>query len=292
MKRIIISGAGGFLGTNIIKAAKKQNGLKVTAITSREICEPNASVISTEEFLSGDVHFDADDIFINCLFPTNADGWRMADGLDKVCQTIRMAHKSGIGAFVNISSQSVYASKRTAPADETDPLCLESSYAVGKYSMEMYTNQVFADRPHTNIRLASLIGVGYDQRIINRMVMQALKGEPLKVIGGMQRYGFLDVRDAAAGLVKLSQSDPEQWAEVYNLGRNDSCTLLDVVQCVRNEVMQLIGREVPFSVAEGQDDRNSAINASRFMEHFDWQAVYSLADTTAWIIRNKIDEVE
>ena len=81
MKRIIISGAGGFLGTNIIKAAEKQNGLKVTAITSREICKPNVSVISTEEFLSGDVYFDADDVFINCLFPTNADGWRMADGL-------------------------------------------------------------------------------------------------------------------------------------------------------------------------------------------------------------------
>ena len=291
MKRIIVSGAGGFLGSNIIRAALAQ-GIPVTAVTSAEAVQPGVTALSTAEFLAAGASFGADDVFIHCLFPTNADGPRMADGLQKVFRMIQMAHAGGVGAFVNISSQSVYAANRTAPAQETDPLCLATPYAVGKYSSEAFTDQVFAGLPHTNIRLASLLGVGYDQRIVNRMADQALRGDTLKVVGGMQRYGFLDVRDAAEALVKLSQSDPAKWQSVYNLGRNGSCTLIDVVQCIAAETERLTGKTVAYTVTEGQDDRNSEVDAARFMRDFDWCASYSLAQTAAHIIEDKLDKAE
>ena len=68
------------------------------------------------------------------------------------------------------------------------------------------------------------------------MVDQVLRGEHLKVVGGMQRYGFLDVRDAVEGLVKLAMSNPKSWKETYNLGRNESYTLLDVVECIAEQM--------------------------------------------------------
>lgn len=288
MKRIIISGAGGFLGSHIVKAALELKDIEIVAVTSGKSEQPGVTVVNTDEFLANGYPLNNEDIFINCLFPTNADGYRMATGLEKVYRMIYMAYRSGVGAFVNISSQSVYASKRTAPAVETDALCLETPYAVGKYCSEAYTDRVFADRPHTNIRLASLLGVGYEQRIVNRMAAQALHGEPLKVVGGMQRYGFLDVRDAAAGLLQLVKSDPVKWQTVYNLGKNDSCTLSEVVQCIAGEMHKLTGKEVVCTFTEGQDERNSAIDVSRFMRDFDWCATYSLAQMVEHIIQSKL----
>lgn len=283
MKRIVISGASGFLGTNIIKQALQQN-IDVLALTLPGELEGVVPTVIIHDFLENGCTFNSDDVFINCLFPTNADGYKMADGLEILYRTIIRAYQSNAGAIINISSQSIYASKRTAPAKENDALCIETPYAVGKYSSEAFVNYVFRDRPHTNIRLSSLIGVGYNQRIVNRMADQALKGSELKVMGGMQRYGFLDVRDAAAGLIRVAQSDPEKWKDTYNLGRKESYTLLEVTECICTVIRNKTGIMTSYNITEGEDNRNSSIDPSRFMADFSWSPEISFIETTSDII--------
>lgn len=293
MRRLVIIGAGGFLGSAIIQEAKKLD-LKIVAITSRPLEIKNTygdicDTLETTKFLNGAYQMSGTDVIINCLFPTNANGYQMANGLEKVFRVITIAKESGAGTFINISSQSVYAPKREKAADEDETLCLETPYAVAKYSIEVFCDLVFQERPHTNIRLASLLGIGYDQRIVNRMVRQALEGKNLKVIGGMQRYGFLDVRDAAAGIVKMALSDFTNWKPIYNLGRSESYTLLDVVEIVVSE-MKKRGLSVSYEILEGTDIRNSSINAERFMKDFMWKPAISLSQTIGNIIDEKMDK--
>lgn len=294
MKRIVISGAGGFLGLHIIHRATVSTSIEIVAITSdhqkvRNLTGDNSRVVTvdTEEFLDNGFEFGEDDVFINCLFPTNADGYRMADGLSKVYKIISIAKDGGVGAFINISSQSVYASKRERPAKEEDRLSLETGYAVGKYCSEMYCNKAFGKRPHTNIRLSSLIGVGYDQRIVNRMIDQALRGEKLNVIGGMQRYGFLDVRDAASGIFEMAGRDPRLWENTYNLGPMDSCTLLEATELIV-KLLKRYNIEAEYVISKGLDMRNSSVDPARFMRDFSWKPHISLSRTIEDIIKNKI----
>ena len=291
MKRIVVSGASGFLGSHIVEKALQMH-IDVVAITSRSERMSRVASISTKAFLQEGYPFTKDDVFINCLFPTNADGFKLAQGLDTVYSMLSMARKSSVGAMINISSQSVYASKREDAAKETDALCLETPYAVGKYSSEVFCNQLFSDTPHTSVRMASLLGVGFDQRILNRMSARALRGEPLNVIGGMQRYGFLDVRDAAAGLLCLAQSDSSTWKPCYNLGRMDNCTLLELANCIADEVKKQTGNTICVNVSEGQDYRNSSLDVSRFLEEFDWQPEITLAQTTVDIIHSQRVQME
>lgn len=291
MGRLVVSGANGFLGSEIIRNAV-ESGIKVVAVTSRtqemeDTFKDACHAVETGKFLDGEYKLTNGDVFINCLFPTNADGYRMADGLEKVFRMTTAAKESGAGAFINISSQSVYPSQRTQPAEEDDTLCLETPYAVGKYSSEVFCDQVFNGMPHSSIRLASLIGVGFDQRIINRMAEQALRGNELKVIGGRQRYGFLDVRDAASGIVKMATGNLENWKKVYNLGSIESYTLVDVAETVVSEIGKR-GITASYAVKEGTDTRNSSINAKRFMKDFAWEPVLSLALTTGDIIDSKM----
>lgn len=289
MKRVIISGAGGFLGKHLIQEALKQD-ISVFAITSHPdaLSFRDIEIIETDRFLSEGIALCDSDIFINCLFPTNADGIRMADGLSAVFQTISAAGKCNVGAFINISSQSVYPSKRTAPASEDTQLSLETPYAVGKYSSEAFCGEVFRGKPFTNIRLASLIGVGYEQRIINRMISQIIAGETLNVIGGMQRYGFLDVRDAAAGIIRMIKTDPDKWKKVYNLGPTGSYTLLELAEIIVQR-MREYGFDADYNISEGADNRNSAIDASLFMRDLDWRPEISVQQTVDDIIQNKTE---
>ena len=288
--KLVISGASGFLGAEIIRQAKEIPTIQPVAVTSKPENYPDLDTIHTNRFLDEGVSFDPDDVFINCLFPTNANGVRMADGLQKVYRMIRKAAGSNVGAIINISSQSVYPSERDKPTGEEDMLSLETPYAVGKYSSEAYTDLAFQNRPHSHIRLASLIGVGYEQRIINRMVGKALKGEKLTVAGGLQRYGFLDVRDAAAGLLVMAQSDPGQWESVYNLGRNGSISLLEIAEMIVKK-LKLHGIQTEYVLNEGTDHRNSALNPEKFMHQFHWQPRISLEETIEEIIDNKMREV-
>ena len=292
MKRLVISGAGGFLGTAIIKRAQNYPDINIVAISSNisKYTVQNykrCQVISTDRFLNEGFNFEEYDVMINCLFPTNADGYKMANGLEKVFKMISTAKDYGIGTFINISSQSVYDSKRAQAAKEDDILSLENAYAVGKYSSEMFCNQVLRECPHTNIRLSSLLGVGYDQRIVNRMIDQALLGNELSVIGGMQRYGFLDVRDAAAGILKMVVSDSSKWDEVYNLGRMESYSLIDIVELII-EQLKLHGVNAKYIVKDGIDKRNSAIDGHKFMESFKWNAEIPLSKTIDDIILSKM----
>ncbi len=200
---ILLTGAGGFLGKHLLEVLLSQTDHSVIVLTSqgKNLCgmfpaeENRLTVVPTEQFTS--LPFAEIDVLVNCAFPRNEDGTKMAEGLRFIAEILNAAVDGGVGAVINISSQSVYSQQRTEPAAEDTPLNLEGKYAVGKYAAELLTNTLCAAIPHTNLRLASLIGAGFDQRVPNKLIAKALAGEELKVLTGPQYYGFLDVRDAA-----------------------------------------------------------------------------------------------
>ena len=217
--KILLTGAGGFLGRHIIEKSFNNKNINVIAMSSREelqnVQESNVFFLSNTDAFN--IKWNDIDVLINCAFPRNVEGKQMALGLDFTKNVLEKATKDGVGSIINISSQSVYGSKRTEVANECTMLNLESKYAVGKYAVELMTNCICKGIRHTNIRLASLIGPGFEQRLVNKFVKQSIEEKKLDLIGGKQRYGFLDVRDAAQGIIKLALNN-DKWDEVYNLG--------------------------------------------------------------------------
>lgn len=288
MRKVIISGAGGFLGSGLVKALKESGEAEVCALTSHPadmqgLSGTSCHVVALDDFVAGKVDC-RDSVFVNCLFPTNADGFALAKGLEKMSSVFLCAKEVGVGAFINVSSQSVYDSKRRYPATEDDAPCLGTPYATGKYCSELLCNAVFGPIPHSNIRLASLLGANYGQRIVNRMVKRAFETRKLEVVGGKQRYGFLDVRDATKGLALMIQSDCAKWRPVYNLGPSVSWSLMEVAQLIASTMQELCGLSVEIDVSEGNDERNSALDPSLFAEDFNWQPSISLRETIRDIV--------
>ncbi|MBP3268748.1 MAG: NAD(P)-dependent oxidoreductase [Ruminococcus sp.] len=288
---IAITGAGGFLGTELLKQLSENKDVTVYAFTFES--ERNRS-----GFIKADNIIDVDnseayafdyskiDVLINCAFPRNVEGAGFSQGLDFIQKVIEKAAKDKVGSVINISSQSVYDQSRETPADENTEIILGTKYAVGKYCSELFVNSVCRSIRHTNLRMASLIGAGFDQRITNKFVKQIMDGQQLTVLGGEQRFGYLDVRDAASGIIAVALSDGD-WDEVYNLGTESSYTLCQVAE---NAI--LAGREFGYEASDpiikediNNSKQNSSLICSCFYERFSWKPDHELADTMREIIK-------
>lgn len=290
---IVITGASGFLGRNLLERMREDGCYTVYALTSRPeelaACCDSASmrfldrgVIETEA--AGEMLSDA--LVYHCAFPRNSTGSGMAEGLRYTQRVFEAASKNGAKGLVNISSQSVYSQQRDEAATEKTPLCLETPYAVGKYASELLSESVCAGIiPYTNIRMASLIGVGFEQRIVNRLVRTALETGRITVEDNGQRFGFLDVADAAAGLHCLAASDPVLWRSVYNLGNGAAYSLPEIAETIRR-VFQEEGRGlIDVRIVSGIKSGSSALDAVSFRESFCFAPTVTLRESVRRILK-------
>ena len=280
---IAITGAGGFLGTELLRQLSEKQNIAVYAFTfdferNRDSYPVSKNIISVDNSEADTFDFSQTDVLINCAFPRNVADENFAKGLDFLQSVIEKASADGVKSVINISSQSVYSQVRKAPADENFPVVLESKYAVGKYWSELFVNTVCRNIRHTNLRMASLIGAGFNQRITNKFAFKVMNGEQISITGGEQIFGFLDVRDASSGIITIALSDC-QWDEVYNLGTPNYYTLKTVA-----ETAVETGKKFGFSslspqVTEGGEWQNSSLVCSKFIEKFNWSPKFSLENT-------------
>lgn len=178
-------------------------------------------------------------IVINCAYPRNATGAGIADGLKYIQKLFKVAVENGASAIINISSQSVYSQQRTEVATEETPVCLESPYAVGKYAVELMLELTCngSKTAFTSLRMASLIGPGFDQRIMNRFVKQMINKESITVVRQEKRMGFLDVEDAVNAILSVVNVTAASWQSIYNVGNDEAYTVEEIFNVVASELM-------------------------------------------------------
>ena len=141
---------------------------------------------------------------------------------------------------------------------------------------------------YTNIRLASLIGPGFDQRIVNRFVKQALRGEDLAANIGTQIYGFLDVKDAVSGLTAMIHSDARDWEKVYNLGPKGGYTIEQIAQVVCQLSKFYCERSIKYSVKRTDEHSNSMIDSRLFYRNFKWEPKIKITESTEEILKKRL----
>lgn len=257
--RIVVTGASGFLGSTLIKRLRNDAETEIIALSS--------SAAVAGELRDGVMYYHKDAVFgelaselldgsvvVNCAYPRNSTGSAVADGLLYISRLFDACRACGARAVINISSQSVYDGKREAAAKESDALSLDTPYAVGKYSTELMIESVCAscNMAYTNVRMASLIGPAFNQRIVNRFVRRALDMEPISVNLNRQIFGFLDIEDAVSSIVGLIKLDAKNWKPVYNTGIGKGYTLKEMIETIQ-EVFAERGKDFP-EVTYNDDD--------------------------------------
>ncbi len=273
-KRILITGAGGFLGRNLLSLMRNDNRFDVIALSSsiKDYEATNITVVDSDAGLN--ISWENVEAVLNCAFPRTEESTVMPSGMLYIKNILQKAAEEGVESVINISSQSVYSQKRENAADEDSPIVLESKYAVAKYASELMANSLCKQQRHTNIRLASLIGPGFNQRLINKFVEQAIKGNDINAIDSGQIYGFMDVVDAADG-IKSILLDEGPLDEIYNLGIHGGYSIVELAEWA----VKQCNNGCKVNITEGNAYTNSMINCERFYRRFEWKPKISIKES-------------
>lgn len=294
--RIIVTGASGFLGKNIVKKLIDDGQVEIHALTSQtEILQRefagvnNVKVGESEDIALGKYNFNKEDVLINCAFPRLAMGGEFAQGLEYISRTLSSAVERGIGAVINISSQSVYSSQRNSAASESDTLVdLETVYATGKYATELLTGVTCYKTAYTNIRMASLIGPTFNQRITNKLVDNALGNGEISVATGKEKFGFLDIEDAVMGILEIIQLPSEKWKKVYNLGGRQEYSLLEIANTIAKVFQEEMGRAIEVKISPGTSTINTALDTTLLSMDTGYQQGVTLEESIRKILKEKL----
>lgn len=274
MRRVLVTGATGFLGHYVIKELLKNDVFEVVAIGGRPEDKvntlpkhPKLQLIPLEELFQHS--FTDIETAINCAFPRSNNAMLLAQALDFTEKLIKRFAELNVRSVINLSSQGVY--KRLPVGElstEDSPIEPIDQYSMAKYASEKLFS--ISTVPYvTNVRLASLM---MPQRFLYLFVQKALGNEPFVVTAPNQYASLLDATDAASGLVALTLLAPKNRAEVYNLGLGAQYSLLEYAEGIRKIGCEF-GYEVSFEVCDNESVVCAGMNCDKIKKHTGWKPV-------------------
>ena len=272
MRKILVTGASGFLGHFVVKELLKNPEFEIVAIGGRPEDKVNPLPESPKlQFYTLDKLFNEEftnvDTVINCAFARSNDALQLAGAIAFTEQAIERFVTLGVNSVINISSQGVYERlPKGKLSNEDSPILPIDLYSMVKYSVESMFH-VSAIPYTTNVRLASLM---MPQRFLYFFVKNAKAGEHFTVTTPNQYAALLDVKDAASGLVAIANLQPEKRSVTYNLGIGCQYSLLEYAETVKT-IGDKLGYNVSFDVADNGTEVCSGMDSSKLIHDTVWK---------------------
>jgi nucleoside-diphosphate-sugar epimerase len=241
MKKIIVTGAGGYVGVPLCEVLLKK-GYYVIALDRYFFGldkmdglkdHPNLD-IKKEDLRYCDVSVFKDVYAVLDLAGLSNDASAEID--PALTQAInykgaerfaREAKKNGVQRFIYSSSASVYGAGEKQSLSEGDPLNPQTEYARSKVAMEKILMELKDKNFHpTMLRNATVFGLAPRMRFdlaVNIMTMRAWKERVIYVMGGGEQWRpFVHVRDVVNAFILSLEAPLEKVdGEVFNVGSSE-----------------------------------------------------------------------
>lgn len=262
-KRILITGAGGFIGSHLVEELAK------TAGSVRAMVHYNsAGSWGNLELLPKDIQ-DAIEIFTGDV----ADPFSVAkavDGCDVVfhlaaligipysyiapqsyvmtnvigtLNILQACLDAGVEKVVHTSTSETYGTAVYTPIDEDHPLKGQSPYSAGKIGADKLAESYFLSfgLPVATVRPFNTYGPRQSARaVIPTIISQALEGKESLKLGSLTPVRDLTfVKDTVRGFILAAQSTASA-GELVNIGFGKGITIGDLAEIV----IKLIGKDV------------------------------------------------
>lgn len=276
MKTVLVTGASGFLGHHLVAELLKSDDTKVIAILGRPEDKANAlpsgtniTVYPVDALFSEKI--ENIDTVINCAFARSNDAKLLASAFDFTEKLITRLEGLNVKSVINISSQGVYQRLGVGElSNEESPIEPIDLYSMAKYATEKMFN--LSSIPYvTNVRLASIL---MPQRFLYFFVKKAKAEERFTVTAPNQFASLLDVTDAAAGLVAITDKNPKERANVYNLGIGTQYSLLEYAESVKS-IGKSLGYKVQFDVTDNETAVCAGMDCQRMKKDTGWESLLS-----------------
>lgn len=271
MKTLLITGASGLLGSNIVKKLVETDNRIIVSILpiEKDTYMPltGVEVILNDDIFAGNLpHID---VVINCAFARSNNAVDLASGLAFTGNLIKGFEKCDIDGVINISSQGVYQrlpmgefSKEDSPIEPID------LYSMAKYSVEKMF-EISKLKHYTNVRLAS---INMRQRFLYKFVTCVKEGTPISLNSPNVYASLLDVKDAASALVALALTPTDKWNNTFNLGTGTQYSLGEFAETVKNVGMKL-GYEAKIEINDNGNTSTAGMDTSLLQNVTGWKPI-------------------
>lgn len=293
MKKILITGGAGFIGSNFVHFAIKNHPNYLVVNFDKLTYAGNLANLSdltghsSYRFVEGDITDRARleeamtgaDLVVNFAAETHVD--RSIVAPDEFLKTnilgvqniLEAAKKHGVKKILHISTDEVYGSLPAGSASEDWPLQPNSPYAASKASADLIVRsyQVTFDLPVMIARPSNNYGpYQYPEKFIPLAITNILEGKAIPLYGdGQQVREWLHVEDTCSGLdLVLEKGQPGQ---IYNIGGDDLKKNIAVAQAIAKNMGK--DAEIIKKVADRPGhDRRYALNSDK-IKALGWRPV-------------------
>lgn len=252
MKKILITGGSGFIGSHLTRYFVKSNA-KVAITTKYDSVFDNirlSDVWNKITVIESDLRnidsinkikkFNPDIIFHLAAYNDVGGSFNnYSESLNSnIIATANLLETiDGYEQFIYISTSEVYGyQSNKVPFVETMKPQPISPYSIGKFSGELYANMhmSFYKKPIKIIRPFNAFGPWQSMKaVIPEIIIKCLKGEDIKTTAGFQTREFNYVENLVSGFVSCAKSK-KTFNNIYNIGSNQEIRIKDLTKLIHN----------------------------------------------------------
>ena len=273
MKRILITGASGFLGHHLVQEFLKQDDTEVIAILGRPEDKANSlpqgdriKVYPCSELFTTD--FGHVDTLIHTAFSRGDNLPGLTASITLTKNVIDLVNRMDIDSIINISSQGIYSGLEPGESvTEEGEIGPNTAYGLAKWSVEKMLD-LGCEKNYCSIRMASL---STNARFLDFFVNSVKNGNDITVTAPQQFASIMDVSDAVSGILSVEALGAHNREKVYNLGPQVQYSILEYANLANS-----IGQQFGYSpVKVKADDKGIkfaiCMNCSRLMGQTGWK---------------------
>lgn len=228
MTRVLLTGANGFLGKELVKVLEKDKSIELVKLvrSAQNFSNVVTCDLTDRESVKSLLDSVSPDVILHtaAFVPKHLSDYE-SDLSNKNLLMVQNLLAHSDASFINISSMTVYGSADTVIRSETDSTDPQSAYGKSKLEIEDFLST--SKSQSVSIRIPGLFGVNRRSGLLYNTLESLSKDKPLVLPSEPLLWSAMNVADAAESIYKVIKAfiEGRYSSKIINVAYTDTLSI-------------------------------------------------------------------